>query len=605
MKTFCGILVALIIVSDASCKSLVRKKRFFNSLWPVEEAKTDVQNGLIYSNLPPEYLFLLPGVNDHKEVNRRNGEEVPARFVHPTRMAILMQPHLQQRTSTQLQKLPIGAVKLQPVSVQPNQQQGPKIVMKPFAQTTKLNPSITLKTKEQALPDIHKNHRFVPMKPAHNIAAKPLFNPHQQLPIKKLFEESPQASTSFLSIKSARMEDFYYTKEFNALLNKFNIKAELAKLPPISDVMAILGTDNAEDTLNAIQEVTESKEGMELIRSYLDQTEDQNVGDEFYNYDEDVGAGEIQVNGSEDVKYAQSYPNPGQQYRPPTVFSTGESPQELILEATPVRASTVGTLTGGERSWWKPASWFSSGTSTKVDSLKKDADILKNVVPSASFLKNVNYVRKFMTPINVDRVPINQPFSIDQRRDFLQTSLEAPSADTQTLPIIRMTEAQFQDMVEKLRLTPINVPNLRASQRVQTSEIATQSSKITTEATEATTEPSQSATTTKSSVELQEKFEAPIIVHSAKTGISNSFVPLPSTFPQFEERQQEAPQFYQELPFANSPQDNRRNFVAVSTPERASPHDFMATGRIHQANPDEVNKRSRSLAQANEGESLR
>lgn len=603
MKTICGLLVTLVLVCHSNCESLVRKKRFFNTLWPVEEVKSDVQNGLIYSNLPPEYLVLLPGVNDHKEVNRRNGEDVPARFVHPTRMAILMQPHLQQSVNTQ-QKLPqIGAIKMQPVNVQPNQQLGPKIVMKPFVQTTKLSPTITLKTKEQALPDIHKNQRFIPMKPLQNIATKPFsqtFNTQQQLPIKKVFDESRSRpeQAPLISIKSAPLEDFYYTKEFNDLLNKFNIKAELSKLPPISDVMAILGTENAEDTLSAIHEVTDSKEGIDLIRSYLDQSEDQKVGDEFYNYDEDVGAGEIQVDGSEGVPHIQAYPN--QQYVPPAVFpvSSGNIQQS--------QSSVAASTTGGEKSWWKPTTWFSSGTSTRIDSLKKDAEILKNVVPNGSFMQNVNYVRKFITPLSNDKVPINPPFNVGRRRIFMQTPLNAPIGDdTQTLPTIQMTEAQFQDMVEKLRLTPVHVPSHRAQQHFQPQPLIASRAPVATTSTPESTTKSPQTTSTESSVENQKTFESPIIVKPSSTGISRGSVPLPSTFPQFEEQHQESqvPKSYQELPLSNSPQDNRRNFVPASAPERVSPYDFTATGRIHQAHPDEVNKRSRSLAQAFEGKS--
>src|SRR5690349_21419812 len=69
----------------------VRKKRFFDSLWP-SEVKTDVKNGLIYSYLPREYLHLLPGLNDHKMIQRRADTQPIARFVHPTRMAVLI-PH--------------------------------------------------------------------------------------------------------------------------------------------------------------------------------------------------------------------------------------------------------------------------------------------------------------------------------------------------------------------------------------------------------------------------------------------------------------------------------------------------------------------------------
>jgi hypothetical protein len=91
----------------------------------------------------------------------------------------------------------------------------------------------------------------------------------------------------------------------------------------------------------------------------------------------------------------------------------------------------------------------------------------------------------------------------------------------------------------------------------------------------------------------QVKFASPINVQSAKTEI-----PLPSTF----ERKPEEPKAILVLPEEASRKENRRNFISISEPQRAAPYDFIATGRIHQANPDEVLKRSRSLAEKIEGE---
>lgn len=184
MKSFCGLVLVLTVLHSSRPAELVRRKRFFNTLWPSEEVKSDVQNGFIYAQLPPEYLHLLSGVNDHKAILRRAGIQPPAqqlqppRFIHPTRMAILSQPQYQQHQNPAQP----SNIKAQPGNIQ----LGPKIVMKPFAPN--LSPSIALKTREQLLPDIHKNQRFVLPKPMVQVNQKPQIQPfttQQQLPIKK------------------------------------------------------------------------------------------------------------------------------------------------------------------------------------------------------------------------------------------------------------------------------------------------------------------------------------------------------------------------------------------------------------------------------------
>jgi hypothetical protein len=579
MNKFCGLVCVLIVLHDSSAADLVRRKRFFNTLWLSEEVKSDVQNGMTYSNLPAEYLYLLPGVNDHKLVQRRAGVQPPppqlqqpqaVRFVHPTRMAILAQPqyHSNIVQSSNL-KAPVA-------NVQQQQLLGPKIIMKPF--TPNLNPSITLKTREQPLPDIHKTQRFVAPKSA--IRVNQPFNHQLQLPIKKVFDVAPAviSSSPLLTIKTAPITDFYYTKEFQELLKEFNIKVEIKKLPEIGDVMSILGTENAEETLAGIRDVAKSKEGMELIKSYLDQNTDRVEDDEFYNYDSDVGTGEIQVGGSEGV---QSYQAPQQTYGVPqqqvygvpsnSLPSTNYSPPiNFPTTQNYPQPTTTGTLTGTGKSWWKPLSWFNSSPSTKVDSLQKDAAILKNVVPVGGVQENLEYIRNFLTPASRDTVPVTFP-----RRVFLQQPLKFQhssviESDTQFMPTVQMSEAQFQDMIKTLKLTPIN------NQRIQKSPLTI-------------SQPLFPPQVKQSETTQGTKFDSPInVVQNSRTAI-----PLPSTF---------EPQTTLELPKTEASRpDNRRNFISISEPQRASPYDFIATGRIHQANPDEVLKRSRSLAQAIEG----
>lgn len=619
VKLICGIIFVSICLIKCDAENLIRRKRFFNSLWS-SEAQSDVQDGIIYSQLPPEYLYLLPGVNDHKIAQRRAGDQPnfqqsppsnqqplpanlnPVRFVHPTRMAILhqqpknFQGNLKVPPQTQLQ--------LQ------QQQQGPKVLMRPAVQTTRLQPSIALNTKEQSLPDIYKNQRFVQPKPVHSLTQKNNVQPfytQQHLPIKKNFDENQILITKpVLTVKTAAVDDFYQTKEFQDLLSDYKIKVDVSKLPPIKDIMAILGTENCEDTLYAINDVVKSPEGMELIKSYLDQNPDD---DKFYNYDEDVGAGEIQVEGSQDVKFVQ----PQQPLIYPRIPYIAPQPQVSGIPTT-IRASTTGDLVGQDKSaWWKPSSWFSSSPSTSVESAQKDAEILKKVVVqgglSGSPWQNVQYVRNFFTSASVSgEKPLNQVPVIQgpPRRMFLQQPISQSqvTGDTKVLPAVRMTEAQFQDMVKALRLTPMNSQGLQQNTAIQRPQIRVNPSyplvallpppktapaiKTTTATTTTTTTPVPEPETTQKSAPPANKFESPINVQSLNTRFTQ-VVPLPSTFTQ-------------EIPYEYSPQqfksqDNRRNFVSASEPQRSAPYDFIATGRVHNANPDEVHKKSRSLVE--------
>lgn len=628
MKSLCVLFLVLVLLNSSSGDGYVRRKRFFNTLWPSEEVASDVNDGLIYSQLPPDYLFLLPGVNDHKPIQRRAGvqqqqaplQPLPPRFVHPTRMALLMQPHQQQQQK--VNQLPANG-KLPAGQVTQLQQVGPRIVMKPVMQAPNGNPSILLKTKEQALPDIHKNNRFVQPKPVQRATQRPLiqpFNTQQQLPIKKSFDTAPdlQSEASVLSVRTASINDFYYTREFRDLLEEFKLKVELDKLPAISDVMAILGTTNADDTLKSIRDVAQSKEGMELIKGYLDHNED----DQFYNYDEDVGAGEILVDGSEDGGFDQSYQNV-QQNQPQKVsfgnfnqnFATplqtfeqssnqatpvfSINPRAPLPAASPPRASTTGTLTGTGNSWWRPASWFSSSTSPKVESVKTDGEIFQKIIrvpTSGSVWDNINYVGNFLRPASKESAPITPNSQVS--RSFILSPLTSQPAtavgSSRYPPTVQMTEAQFQDMVKALKLVPMNmqVEQKAPKQHVSVADTKTvrqfkpttpppqeseevESAVPDTKGSDMWADNSKPLDATVQSLTPQSRFQAPINVQPVSAGI-----PLPSTFSQL---------------------DNRRNFISVSEPQRAAPYDFIASGRVHKANPDEVSKRSRSLVEAIEG----
>lgn len=614
MKVFRELLFIFVVLHYSNGDSIVRRKRFFNNLWP-SEIKSDVQDGLIYSQLPPQYLHLLPGVNDH--LQRRAGVQQPAsglqppRFVHPTRMAASIprpQQQQQQQRNTQqqatiLKQIPTNTQAPQPV------QNGPKIVMKPVGQTSKQSPSITLKTKEQPLPDIHKTQRFITQRPLPTAPQRQQnqpFNTYQQLPIKKVFEALPQ-----LSVKTSPINEFYSTREFHDLLKRFNLNVDITKLPPISDVMGLLNTKNGEETIEAIQNIIESEEGKSLIQSFLDQNADPDQNDaDLYNYDEDVGAGEIQVGGSEGSQGFIHKPNiqyavPQSHFLiPPQVMNVPTSMIDPRVVA-PVRATTTGTLTGENKvSWWRPTTWFSSAQSTNVESLQKDAEILKRVVPHpGSVGQNFNYISNFLTPVSRGGVAINPSPDTQQlqRRTFfaqpsvpLQFTHSSVIDNTRYLHPVRMTEEQYQEVMRRMNQHQPVAKNLNTRRVVVSTQVPpvfpSQAPQVL---------PTQ-ATTQLASVGPS-KFAAPINVQSINTGLTQQSVPLPSTYTQFDNQQPEprAPQSNLELP-----RDNRRNFVSATDPQRSAPYDFVATGRVHKADPEEVLKKSRSLAEIIEGEEI-
>lgn len=590
MKLVCGLLLVSVILSISDSASLVRNKRFFNWLWP-SEVKEDVQTGFTYAQLPTRYLNLLPGVNDQfqkrSDTQQPFSANPPARFVHPTRMTILMQPRLQQ-VANQLQQ--------NGQAPQLQQQLGPRIFMKPVGPATKLRPSIVLKTKEQSLPDIHKLQRFVSPKPvqAQKTQGDYLFNTQQTLPIKKSSDSPPLPS-----IKDTPMKNFYYTQEFEDILRKYNINVDIKKLPPIEDVMVILGTENGQETLDAINEVVTSSEGKALIKDYLNSHEG-----EFYNYDDDVGAGEIKIDGSGLAQNVQPSLTPVTS-APRSYVTLPQTSQTQIL-----RATTEGTLTGDEgRSWWNPTTWFSSASSTKVESVKTDAEILNKVVgpsgvDSGSGWQNLQYLGRFFTSGSSESVPINPPFNVDPRRVFVQYPFGQQNNEGNVLPTVRMTEAQFQDMVKVLRFTPVHKQNIQQKEIVQEAAVKLTTVKppkspLLKEVTISPVKPTEITPiipmkvpkiVTEAPLDTK-KFQTPINVQPANRNV----VPLPSTFSRG--HQQPENNFESD----NKLQENRRNFIPLSDPQRSAPFDFIAAGEVHQANPEEVSKRSRSLADAVEG----
>lgn len=550
--------------------NLKRNKRFMGKFWtddnPISEAKKDFQTGITYSQLPPQYLPLLPGVNQHLIQNRVQQPQQPIRYVQAQNRPIAPLPLQKQPLQTVAQQKPAQKI----VMNQP-------IRMPPVAAIHQnAAPQFHQRGRDPQLPDIHRNNRFVQQKPLQRPVQIQPFSPRQQLPIqKKIFETAP---SSVISIKNTEITKFYTTKEFQDLMQEFNIKADVTKLPDIKEVMGILGTDNAEDTLKTIREVANSKDGIELIKSFLEYNNDRVEVDEFdfYEYEDDNRAGEIIVSDKVETFKAPAnnqqvinLPVQGQQQ----AVRYNYIPATALVDERRALATTTGEATGAGASWWKPYTWFNSGISTKLDTLQKDAEILKNVLPkSESVWDRFNYVSHFFSANpSHNSIPIPPQFQVlAPGQGQLPQAVRLYSIQTpHTLPTLKMTEAEFAQFMG----------NLQAKQRPTPAPIGNPA-----------IAPAQQ----------QYQFNDSIMVPNKPAFEQKQSLPkIPQQKQSFEEPRDEIrlPQKYLEVPRESREPEIKRNFISSSEPQRATPYDFTATGRLGRANPDAV----RALVMANEG----
>lgn len=536
-------LVLLVLLNFVRSDESIRSKRFLDSLW-MSEVKEDVKNGLTYSQLPPEHLSLFSGINDHS-IQRRDGQSVltnhplpnsnpPPRFIHPTRMAQMKPFHHNVAITT--------------TTASTVQSKGPKIVMKP-----NLAPSFSLKTKDQPLPEIHKNNRFVMPKPASQLGQqKSPFATNQQLPIKKSYENERR------SIKNSPIEQFYETKEFHALLAEHKLKVDTKKLPPIADVMNVMGTTTAEDTLDTIRDVMGSPEGLQMIRDFIDTNEEETHGDKFYNYDEDNGVGEIKM------PPVRHHPNLIPVYRQQLPVVQYRQPPTVIPSTSATEAP---------RSWWRPSTWFNSPP--KNDQQETDAALLVKIVkiPQQNLPENISYVKNFIAPSNQEII-IDPPFKTGAEQVLSPSNPiyqnEGQLLGARIMPTVRMTEDQFRQMIKNLNLSPIQspvqgfprqvVPSIPVKLTTQGPTTVLATTQASTTSTTVTTEAITTTTTESNKLPTKKKV---------------SFLPLPS--------------------FA-SPIENRRTFdyMASSGPQRISPFDFTS-GRLHKASLEDILREEKKL----------
>lgn len=515
------------LIAFSKCENLKRRKRFLSSLWPAAKPKNEKRE-VVYLHLPPEYIEIM-----HKELQTRsdvsqneaiNVNVDPVRFVKPTKM--------------------MAIVNGQNVANQPS------IVMRPIL------PRPENFNQEHFLPDIHKTQEFSTPAPVSIVTenpAVPLYNEQQSLPIKRVAEG--------LSVKTASISDFYHTKEFQELLNEFNLQIDIKQLPNIRDVMILLGTEDAEETLRVIREVADTQEGMDLILSYLKGNDQEENEDRYYNIYDDIGAGEIPVGD-----YSQNYIN---QFGNEILQSDDASQYNYSPVENPI------TATPAPLSWWqKPLSWFgfySDAKSVRAEGIKSDTGVLEKVISDPGGLGPVEYVRNFLNPFGHRKEnEIKEPFKIDGTEESRLVSSEIYESPS-TLPTIQMSEEDFEKMVKELRLTPINPP------ATTTTTLAPLVVETTPQAETLESQP----VTEKDTMNLAEVFEMlQLPIHDAET--------FEMTIPD--------PQIPQKVTKPSEEKENaKRSYGSVSGPVRHSPIESR-TGKVFRVNPDEVLKESMSLA---------
>lgn len=241
-------------------------------------------------------------------------------------------------------------------------------------------------------------------------SAQPYLNRGQFL-IKRDTQKKPMLIESgnkkLLSVKTASIDELYDTKEFQDLLAEFNLTVAKNKLPSIKDVVSLLGTKSGQETLDAMRDFASTSDGLDLIKNYLE-----------YNVASD------KMDDDTEPRASKFYGN--------SEYDGDES-----------------------ASWWtKLIDWLGLSQSTKIDSKKKDLEILSTVVPlTDSIPNNEKFIGKFFNPVPQTKIPINPPFKVFNSQS-INLSNQPYSIDVKALPTIRMTEHQYNEMMKSVNFNP-------------------------------------------------------------------------------------------------------------------------------------------------------
>ncbi|KAG5670320.1 hypothetical protein PVAND_000596 [Polypedilum vanderplanki] len=106
--------------------------------------------------------------------------------------------------------------------------------------------------------------------------------------------------------------------------------------------------------------------------------------------------------------------------------------------------TTAGEQKVSSESWWKRViNWLGFEQTTKIDPVETDVKI---VPTPTSFANRFVYVRKFLNPDAQQTITTQPPF-----RNF-----ESQSDGFEKLPVIRLTESQYNQMVKASRRSDVN-----------------------------------------------------------------------------------------------------------------------------------------------------
>jgi len=230
------------------------------------------------------------------------------------------------------------------------------------------------------------------------------------------------------SIKTASLDEFYNTKEFNDLLKEYKLNIDRNKLPDIREVAAFLGTSNSEDTYKEIRDFASTEDGFDIIKSYFEQNSASDRMDDIFNI----------------------------------------QPKASMFHSDPdYKTNTENTENG---SWWdKLIKWFGLSQSTKNDSAKNDVEIFSTILPLSNPVpKNVKYIESLFKPPQNTEIPINPPFKVFNSHS-INLSNQPYTVDVKTLPAIRMTEHQYNEMMKSVNLNSQKLARNEAMRRVEDS----------------------------------------------------------------------------------------------------------------------------------------
>ena len=383
-------------------------------------------------------------------------------------------------------------------------------------------------------------------------------------------------------------------------MKEFGIKANIKSLPAIEDVMSVLGTTNAEDTMKTIREIAITKDGMDLIKSYLEYNYDKSSDDDYSGLeieydDEDERDGEIVVSADKSLQY----PGTAQVAQSADDFKNLLGQQEEIkvpvLATDPLPSSDLGffdqpfkylTHKKSKKKKWlkKPLAWLPS-----FDVLSKDHEIVQSVIPQEESLwQRMRQWANFFVPAANEETAISPPINPDMDQFFAFASnpilrdsnmLSNPHHFSYFVPAnLANPQAQpTENVVSEVNIRQ-NLPPSRFTQPIVVQSEVT-----------AVEESNPQGSVIIGTVE----HVANDLVGDLRNTQSlrddsrfNSGSPLVQG-PPIPFRQQPSGAYNLDINYGGA---QKRNFEVASKPQRITAYDFTATGTIHKANPEAIKK---------------